>query len=120
MEKHCKCGTCKTGGATCKEGAKKDKGAERISELYVGAFAIPLDGDVLAENIVIGIRYGVFQATVEHHLGAVPKMIEMCDEIARDKGWDWRLLRFGADGVQELDAEDYRSYESYCVRRSIH
>ena len=88
---------------------------ERITELYAGVFAVPLDG-VVAENIMIGLRYGVAQATVEHHVGAVPGMLRLCDEIQKAEGLSWRLLRFDADGIHELDPNDFREYEDFCFR----
>ena len=88
---------------------------ERITELYAGVFAVPLGG-VVAENIMVGLRYGVPQATVEHHAGAVPGMIRLCDEIERAEGLPWRLVRFDADGIHELDPDDFREYEDFCQR----
>ena len=66
-----------------------------------------------------GIRYGVFQATVEHEVAAVPNLIRLCDEIATEKGWKWRLLLFDENGVQELNPEDFREYEDYCQIRRL-
>ena len=92
---------------------------ERITELYAGVFTVPLNEDVKAENLLIGIRYGVAQATVEHHVGAVPDMINLCDEISNDKGWQWRLLRFSDEVVQELNPDDYRGYKDFCRRANL-
>lgn len=99
--------------------AKEQDNIERITGLYAGVFAIPLEGGVVAENIMFGARYNILQATVEHHAGAVPNMIRLCDEIAADKGWRWRLLLFNQDGIQELDPEDFREYEDYRVSRRL-
>lgn len=115
MAKLCKACICKAQGET----KDKKQKIERITELYAGVFTVPLGGDLKAENIVIGIRYGVAQATVEHHVGAVPSMINLCDEISSDKGWKWRLLRFSKEGMQELNPDDYRGYNDFCQRARL-
>ena len=67
--------------------------ARKMSQLYVGAFTIDVDGGAKpAETIMFGNRYGVMQATVEHELGAVPNLVALCDEIATYEGFPWRLL----------------------------
>ena len=108
---NCNC-LAKAQGKDCSQ--VSDDQIDRVSELYVAVFAIPIGDDVIAENIVFGARYGTLQATVERHVGAVPNMINLCDEIASDKGWPWRLLRFSDEGIQELEPEDFRGYEQYC------
>ena len=91
-----------------------------MSRLYVGAVSVPMDDEGhTAETVMAGVRYGVYQATVEHEVAAVPNLVRLCDEIATTKGLSWRLLLFDQAGIHELNPEDYREYEDYCQRRGL-
>lgn len=88
---------------------------EEMKEVYVGAIAVPDGAGGAVETIVFGRRQNVMQATVEHTPGAVPALIQLCDEIVKHKGFDYRLLKFDAEGVHVLDPDDYRDYDDFCL-----
>lgn len=95
---------------------------EQLEALYVGAVAMPVAGDEagpVAETVFFGHRYGVARASIEHHEGAVASLVAMCDEIEKQRGYPWRLLKFDATGVHELNKDDYRSYDDYCQRATF-
>lgn len=121
-----KCSECSKGGA-CKREPKKRRAAEaepvqRVGEIFVGLVTIDLGDGVFAENVIIGrTPEGLLQASVETQPGAVGAVIRICENAVAEatmlggeeiKGW--RLVRFSADGMEEVDPDDYRYYGDYC------
>ncbi len=93
---------------------------ERVTEIYVAVFPIPISEDQMAETILAGFQgdsnranMSVVRATVETRLDAVQDLVALCDEIVNDQKEveSYRLLKFDKDGIHVLNPDDFRIFE---------
>ena len=95
---------------------------ERVSEIYVAVFNVPVSQDLKAEVILAGYQkdpgrpnMSRVRATVETRADAVKELVELCDEIVNDQQEidSYRLLKFDNDGIHTLSPDDYRSFDPH-------
>jgi len=106
---------------------KGEKTVKRISEVYVAVFTVQLFEDNLkAETILAGFQndpgnpmMARARATIETQISAVPDLVAMCDEIARQQEGieTYRLLKFDKKGIHELNPEDFRQFDQFSFKR---
>lgn len=93
---------------------------ERVKEIYVAVFPIPVSEDRKAEVILAGYQKNpnmpnrsLVRATVETHSEAVQDLVVLCDEIVeqQEEIESYRLLKFDKDGIHILNPEDYRTFQ---------
>jgi len=98
---------------------RRVKTVERVKEIFVAVFPIPVNDDRLAEVILAGYRkdpdiphMSQVRATVETHAEAVQDLVELCDEIVDDQEEieSYRLLKFDEDGIHVLNPNDFRIF----------
>ena len=91
---------------------------ERVTEIYVAVFPIPISNGRMAEVILAGYQKGstlpnmsLVRATVETHAEAVSDLVKLCDEIVEQQEEidSYRLLKFDNDGIQILNPGDFRT-----------
>ncbi len=100
-------------------GKEKDM-IERVTEIYVAVFPMPVSDDRMAEVILAGFKKdpenpntSIVRATVETHVKAVDSLVALCDEIV-DKQKEiesYRLLKFDQDGIHTLNPDAFRAFE---------
>ena len=91
-----------------------------ITEVYVGAIYVEgsegetiYRGNYRVGKDVKGNPIYESRATVEHVLGAVPSLVDMCKavveglEAATGKKVTFRILHFSKDGVEEVDVNKF-------------
>ena len=92
---------------------------ERVTEIYVAVFPMPVSDDRMAEVILAGFKknpenpnMSIVRATVETHVNAVDNLVALCDEIVEEQKEteSYRLLKFDQDGVHILNPEDFRTF----------
>jgi hypothetical protein len=93
---------------------------ERVTEIYVAVFPVPINRDRKAEVILAGYQkdpempnMSRVRATVETHPEAVLDLVELCDEIVNEQSdiESYRLLKFDKDGIHILSPEDFRTLD---------
>jgi hypothetical protein len=93
---------------------------ERVTEIYVAVFPVPITDGRMAEVILAGYQKGstlpnmsLVRATVETHAEAVPDLVKLCDEIVeqQEEIGSYRLLKFDSNGIQILNPGDFRMFE---------
>ncbi|MBI9085313.1 MAG: hypothetical protein JEZ11_17085 [Desulfobacterales bacterium] len=99
---------------------RHEKIVERVTEIYVAVFPVPVGEYRMAEVILAGYqkdpnipnRYQV-RATVETHTEAIQDLVELCDEIVEDQEEidSYRLLKFDEDGIHILSPDNFRTFE---------
>jgi hypothetical protein len=103
-----------------KNTGRDEKTIERVTEIYVAVFPIPISEDRMAETILAGFQgdpnranMSVVRATVETRLDAVQDLVALCDEIINEQREieSYRLLKFDKDGIHILDPDDFRLFE---------
>ena len=93
---------------------------QRVTEIYVAVFPVPVSDDRKAEVILAGYKsdpdrpdMSQIRATVETHVNAVGNMVALCDEIVdeQEEIESYRLLKFDKDGIHDLNPDDFRTFE---------
>ena len=101
------------------------KTVERVTEIYVAVFPVPVNEDRTAEVILAGYQKNtavpdtsLVRATVETHAEAVPDLVQLCDEIVREQAEidAYRLLKFDKDGIHILSPDHYRTFAQHTGR----
>lgn len=93
---------------------------ERVTEIYVAVFPLPVGDDRMTEVILAG--YGrdpdrpnriQIRATVETHLSAVQDLVALCDEIVNEQEEieSYRLLKFDKNGIHGLNPDAFRTFK---------
>lgn len=91
---------------------------ERVTEIYVAVFPVPISECRMGEVILAGYQKGstlpnmsLVRATVETHAEAVPDLVKLCDEIVeqQEEIASYRLLKFNKNGIQILNPGDFRT-----------
>jgi len=99
---------------------RHEETVERVTEIYVAVFPVPISDGRMAEVILAGYQKGstlpnmsLVRATVETHAEAVPDLVKLCDEIVeqQDEIDSYRLLKFDSNGIQILNPGDFRALE---------
>ena len=97
----------------------------KITEVYVGAIYVEgsegetiYRGNYRVGRDVKGNPIYESRATVEHALGAVPSLVDMCKAVvegleATGKKVTFRILHFSEDGVEEMDVNDFNDMVWY-------
>ncbi len=97
---------------------KFEEMVERVTEIYVAVFPVPISDGRMAEVILAGYQKGstlpnmsLVRATVETHAEAVSDLVKLCDEIVEQQEEidAYRLLKFDNDGIQILSPGDFRT-----------
>jgi hypothetical protein len=93
---------------------------ERVTEIYVAVFPVPVSENRMTEVILAGYQKDPnrphtmqIRATVETHPEAVKDLIELCDEIVDEQKEidSYRLLKFDKDGIHILSPDDFRTFD---------
>ena len=93
---------------------------ERVTEIYVAVFPMPVSDDRMAEVILAGFKkdlenpnISIVRATVETHVDAVDNLVALCDEIVDEQKEieSYRLLKFDQDGIHTLNPDDFRTFK---------
>ena len=102
---------------------RHEKTVERVTEIYVAVFPVPVNEDRIAEVILAGYQNNkdvpnstLVRATVETHAEAVQDLVQLCDEIVSEQTEidSYRLLKFDKDGIHILSPDHYRAFaQSY-------
>jgi len=99
---------------------RHDKITERVTEIYVAVFPLPVDDERMMEVILAGYQKDPdlphmmqIRATVETHKEAVKDLVELCDEIVdeQEEIQSYRLLKFDQDGIHLLSPDDFRTFD---------
>jgi hypothetical protein len=98
---------------------KHEEMVERVTEIYVAVFPVPISEGRMAEVILAGYQKGstrpnmsLVRATLETHAEAVPDLVKLCDEIVeqQEEIGSYRLLKFDNNGIQILNPGDFRTF----------
>ena len=98
---------------------RHEKRVERVTEIYVAVFPVPINDSRMAEVILAGYQKGstrpnmsLVRATIETHAQAVPDLVELCDEIVEEQEEidSYRLLKFDKNGIHILSPDDFRTF----------
>ena len=98
---------------------KEEDIIERVTEIYVAVFPMPVNSDRMAEVILAGFKkdpenpnMSIVRATVETHVNAVDNLVGLCDEIVNEQKEieSYRLLKFDQDGIHILNPDDFRTF----------
>jgi len=101
------------------ESGKEKNMIERVTEIYVAVFPMPVSDDRMTEVILAGFKKdpenpntSIVRATVETHVKAVDNLVALCDEIVDEQKEieSYRLLKFDQDGVHILNPENFRTF----------
>jgi len=102
-------------------GSDKEKDMiERVTEIYVAVFPMPVSDNRMAEVILAGFKKdpknpntSIVRATVETHVNAVDNLVALCDEIVDEQKEteSYRLLKFDQYGIHILNPDDFRTFE---------
>jgi len=102
-------------------GSDKEKDMiERVTEIYVAVFPMPVSDNRKAEVILAGFKknpenpnMSIVRATIETHVNAVDNLVALCDEIVdeQEEIESFRLLKFDQDGIHILNPDDFRTFE---------
>jgi len=93
---------------------------ERVTEIYVAVFPVPVSDNQMTEVILAGYQKDPhrphmmqIRATVETHKEAVKDLVELCDEIVdeQDEIESYRLLKFDKEGIHILSPDDFRTFD---------
>jgi len=99
---------------------RHEERVERVMEIYVAVFPVPVSEKLMTEVILAGYQKGstrpnmsLVRATVETHAEAVPDLVKLCDEIVEQQEEinSYRLLKFDNDGIQILSPGDFRTLD---------
>ena len=99
---------------------RHDKITERVTEIYVAVFPLPVDNERMMEVILAGYQKDPdlphmmqIRATVETKKAAVKDLVELCDEIVdeQEEIESYRLLKFDQDGIHILSPDDFRTFD---------
>jgi len=100
-------------------GSEKEDMIERVTEIYVAVFPMPVSDDRMTEVVLAGLKkdpenpnMSIVRATVETHVNAVDNLVALCDEIV-DKQKEiesYRLLKFDQCGIHILNPDDFRTF----------
>ena len=99
---------------------RHEKTVERVTQIYVAVFPVPVDKNRQAEVVLAGYQKDStlsnriqIRATVETHTEAVQDLVELCDEIVAEQEEidSYRLLKFDEDGIHILSPDDFRAFE---------
>ncbi len=91
---------------------------ERVTEIYVAVFPMPVSDDRIAETILAGFKkdpenpnMSIVRATVETHVNAIDNLVALCDEIVIEQKEieSYRLLKFDQHGIHILNPGDFRT-----------
>ena len=101
-------------------GSDKEKDMiERVTEIYVAVFPMPVGDDRMTEVILAGFKKdpknpntSIVRATVETHVNAVDNLVALCDEIVDEQKEteSYRLLKFDQYGIHTLNPDDFRFF----------
>jgi hypothetical protein len=103
-----------------KNTGRDENSIERVTEIYVAVFPLPISENRMAETILAGFQaapdrasMSVVRATVETRLDAVQDLVALCDEIVNEQKEveSYRLLKFDKDGIHILNPDDFRLFE---------
>ena len=98
---------------------KKDM-IERVTEIYVAVFPIPVNDDRKTEVTLAGFKkdpensnMSIVRATVETHVDAVDSLVALCDEIVDEQEEidSYRLLKFDQHGMHIINPDNFRTFE---------
>ena len=99
---------------------RQQKTTERVTEIYVAVFPVPVNDDRMTEVILAGYQKDPnvphmmqVRATVETHAKAVTGLVELCDEIVDEQKeiTSYRLLKFDKDGIHILSPDAFRTFD---------
>ena len=97
-----------------------EEAIERVREIYVAVFPVPVNEDLRVEVILAGYQkdpsipnMSWVQATVETNAGAVRDLVALCDKIVDEQREieSYRLLKFDEDGIHVLCPDDFRTFD---------
>ena len=97
-----------------------EKAIERVREIYVAVFPVPINEYQSVEVILAGYQQhpdmqhmAQIRATVETQYSAVEDLVALCDRIVEEQEEieSYRLLKFDQDGMQVMDPEDFRRFD---------
>jgi hypothetical protein len=103
-----------------KNTGRDENSIERVTEIYVAVFPLPISENRMVETILAGFQaapdrasMSVVRATVETRLDAVQDLVALCDEIVDEQKEveSYRLLKFDKDGIHILNPDDFRLFE---------
>jgi len=98
---------------------KSEDMIERVTEIYVAVFPMPVGDDRMTEVVLAGLKkdpknpnMSIVRATVETHVNAVDNLVALCDEIVDEQKEieSYRLLKFDQDGIHILNPDDFRTF----------
>jgi hypothetical protein len=93
---------------------------ERVTEIYVAVFPVPVDDERMMEVILAGYQKNPalphmmeIRATVETRKAALKDLVALCDEIVDGQAeiQSYRLLKFDKDGIHILSPDDFRTLD---------
>ena len=99
---------------------RHEKVIERVTEIYVAVFPVPLNEDLRVEVILAGYQKDPelphmtqVRATIETHASAVSDLVALCDRIVDEQAEieSYRLLKFDKDGIHVLRPDDFRTFD---------
>jgi hypothetical protein len=99
---------------------RHEKVIERVTEIYVAVFPVPLNEDLRVEVILAGYQKDLnlpnmtrVRATIETHATAVWDLVALCDRIVNEQAEieSYRLLKFDKDGIHVLCPDDFRRFD---------
>jgi hypothetical protein len=99
---------------------RHEKAIERVTEIYIAVFPVPVNEDLSVEVILAGYQkdpkmpnMSRVRATVETHASAVQDLVALCDNIVDEQEGieSYRLLKFDKDGIHVLRPDDFRTFD---------
>ncbi len=99
---------------------KAENMIERVTEIYIAVFPMPVSDNRMAEVILAGFKKdsenpntSIVRATVETQVNAVDNLVALCDEIVDEQKEivSYRLLKFDQDGIHTLNPDDFRTFD---------
>jgi hypothetical protein len=49
-------------------------------------------------------------ALIEHQREAVPRLVWICEQVAKQAGQKWQLKKFDKEGIHIINKEEYLNY----------
>lgn len=91
------------------------KAVKPITGLWVAAFRYPAPRGIEDFDFVEGVGNllldnGEWRTLVEFNVNAVPSLVYLAEMVSRDRKLPWRLLKFDAGGVREVDKDEYLGF----------
>ena len=96
-----------------------ERAIERVREIYVAVFPVPINDRQSVEVILAGYQkhpemkhMAQIRATVETQASAVEDLVALCDRIVveQEEIDSYRLLKFDQDGMHVLRPDDFRTF----------